>query len=151
MSIKRDLLTPDQVDQVIDMSEECMTPEQIFMELCRKYPDQKISIAEVTLCRRRYLHRRLGCDNLMGYKYRLQAFQLFEGGFDEFEVSNILNVKIQLVDQWHALWQKLYDDQQLEQETLRKQKANTAAAGLSFPGGAVFGGNTKRDTIWRED
>ena len=146
MSRMNDLL-PEQIFLIEDLAENHIGRLDIITVFRARFPSARASREAIELCRSEYLRRRMGAKRLDNYTdLRLTACQMFERGQNVLAVALALNLSRTLTEKYYDAW----EETKKEKPVKKKPDAPKKAGRIVFSGGAVFGPETSRTTIWRE-
>ena len=118
--------------------------DAIARELRKKWPEEKIGVKDIQYARRKYIIFRLGTSQYADR--RLTAYQIYESGGSVDDVILELGTTAKKATDYLRDWK-------MQRDGWKENKKRTGASGkegrLHVPGGAVFGKETSRDSIWR--
>jgi hypothetical protein len=135
-------MTREQIKFVEDLIESGIgNSSEIAKRFSKQYPRSGVDIRCVQDVRRSYCLARLGTSNFA--PKRLAAYHIFEDGGSALDVAIQLGMNAKHASQYYRDW---ILTRSLKTPPVRKPDPERKHA---FPGGAIFGEWTRRNTIWR--
>ena len=135
-------MTTEEINYIHQLVEDGIgATEDIIVRFRHRFPGKPYIWDDIAQVKKSYLFRRYG---LLKYqRERVEAVRIFESGGTAMDIHKRFGTPRSRAERWEAEWRSV---RQLETKDVRKVQPRPRHA---FPGGAVFGSWTNRESIWR--
>ena len=140
-------MTTEQREYIYQLVEDGVgSTDEILVRFRHRFPGQPYIWEDIAQVKKAYLFRRYGL--VIYKKERVAAVRIFETGGSIHDVHERFGTKLTRAARWEEEWRSV---RQLEIKEVKKARpvSRHTQPGHAFPGGAVFGSWTNRESIWR--